>query len=600
MATAGNRHLAAAWARVRTRFTAMPARTRRLNLGLLLLLVAAIVATVLVIGDPGTPVPVARTATVTRGDVTALVTGSGNAESSLSTPVSFPSSGTVTSVDVAPGDAVTLGQPLATIDDATAQAELRTAEAKLAGARAELAQAQAGPTDVQAQQDQLAITQAEQAVADARAAVTAAEKQRELDRVATATAIENAKARLANEEESTATAVENAEEKLETDTAAQETLVEQAAASERAACGNADSDSPDSDSAGAEGDSDSGSSSCASAKLATENAENTRDSVLQADRQAVTVAKQTREATLDEAAQAVTEAEQARAETLLAGETTVETNAQAVTRAEGELTAARLAAEANRHPRTPEEIAQVQATVDGAQVEVDTARRGVEQTVLTAPQAGVVLAVNGEVGAFTEGPNAGSGDASSGGDGENGDSAGSEAAASAGDGFVVIANLSELAVTADIPEADAAELELGQRAAITFPGTDATATGSVTRITPQSTVSNDVVLYPVTISLDAAPDGVGVGSTANLSVTTGTAQDVLKVPTQAITTTGDRHTVTVRRGGTDAVVPVTIGVAGPAETEITGGVAEGDVLVLPSPGVTTGGSGAGFPGAGGR
>src|SRR5262245_36132250 len=101
MATVGDRKLSAAWAW---------ARTRWLNLGLLLLLVVAIVVTVLVVTHPGGQVPVARTAAVTRGDVTALVTGSGNAESSLRTPVSFEGSGTVTSVAVEPGDTVTLGQ----------------------------------------------------------------------------------------------------------------------------------------------------------------------------------------------------------------------------------------------------------------------------------------------------------------------------------------------------------------------------------------------------------------------------------------------------------------------------------------------------------
>jgi HlyD family secretion protein len=596
MTRAGNRKLSAAWGRVRARVAAMPRRTRWLNLGLLLLLVAAIVATVLVITNPGGQPPVSRTATITRGDVTSLVTGSGNAESSVSTPVSFPASGSVTSVEVEPGDTVTLGQPLAAIDDVGAQAALRTAEAQLDSAEAVLAQAQAGPTDVQARQDDLGITQAEQAVDTARAAVEAAQKQLELDRVATRSAIDDAKTRLANDEKATATAVDQAEEKLEADTKTQDTLVDQAEAEERAACGGGSSASDESE------ESDSASTSCSAAKLATKNAENTRDSVLLAGRQAVTTAKQTREATLDQGEQAVTEAEQARAETLLNGETKVETNRQAVTKAEGDVRAAELTAEANLHPQSPEEIAQAQAGVDSAQVDVDTARRGVEDTVLKAPQAGVVLAVNGKVGEFTNGQgsddDSGSSDSSDS-TSENGDSAASDAATSAGDGFIVIANLSELAVTAEIPEADAADLELGQQATISFPGTETTATGSVTRIDPQSTVENDVVLYPVQISLDAAPPGVGVGATAELSVTTGSATGVLKAPTQAITTTGDRSTVTVRRDGVDAVVPVRIGVSGPAETEIISGVRDGDVLVLPSQGATTGSPGAGFPGSGG-
>jgi putative ABC transport system permease protein len=75
--------------------------------------------------------------------------------------------------------------------------------------------------------------------------VTAAEKQLELDRVATQSAIDNAKTQLANDDKATATAVEQAEEKLEADTETQDTLVEQAEAEERAACGGASADSSD-------------------------------------------------------------------------------------------------------------------------------------------------------------------------------------------------------------------------------------------------------------------------------------------------------------------------------------------------------------------
>lgn len=100
----------------------------------------------LTIGNPSTPTPVERTATVTRGDVTAKATASGNSESQLATPVSFQNQGTLTAVDVKAGDTVTLGQVLATIDPTTAKEGLRTARASLAGAQAAYDQARSGPT----------------------------------------------------------------------------------------------------------------------------------------------------------------------------------------------------------------------------------------------------------------------------------------------------------------------------------------------------------------------------------------------------------------------------------------------------------------------
>ena len=158
----------------------------------------------------------------------------------------------------------------------------------------------------------------------------------------------------------------------------------------------------------------------------------------------------------------------------------------------------------------------------------------------------------------------------------------------------MIANLSQLAITANIAEADASKIKLGQPAQITFPGTTTTATGSVVQITPQSTVTNNVVLYPITVAVDSAPPGVGVGASASLAIQTDTKDSVLRVPTAAITTQGDRHTVTVRRGGADAVVPVLIGVQGDSDTEVLSGVAEGDTVVLPS---TTAPASNGVPGA---
>jgi hypothetical protein len=112
-------------------------------------------------------------------------------------------------------------------------------------------------------------------------------------------------------------------------------------------------------------------------------------------------------------------------------------------------------------------------------------------------------------------------------------------------------------------------------------------------------VTNNVVLYPIQVSLDTAPTGVGVGSTASLSITTGTATGVLEVPNAAITTIGTNHTVTVRRDGTDSVVQVGIGMISDTVSEITSGVTAGDVVVLPSPATPTTGGTGGFPRIGG-
>jgi HlyD family secretion protein len=287
-------------------------------------------------------------------------------------------------------------------------------------------------------------------------------------------------------------------------------------------------------------------------------------------------------------------AQQNQRDTILKDNQAISSAKASLISAQSNVTSAQLAAQADLHPETPDQIAQAQATVDGAQANVDSAQRGVTSTTLVAPQDGTVLSVAGKVGEVS-----GSGGSSSttGTSGTTSTASSSTSSSSSGTGFVVLANLSGLAVTANIAEADASKVQLGQSATVTFPATSTTATGSVTQITPQSTVTNNVVQFPVQVSLDTAPPGVESGSTANMSITTGSKPDVLVVPSSAITTVGNRHTVVVRRGTTDTVVPVQIGLVGDTTTEITDGVQAGDQLVLPTG--TTASTTNGFPRGGG-
>ena len=546
------------WQRVR----GLRRRTLLLNIGLAVLVIVILVLALMTAFAPRENPNPARTVAVTRGTVTAAVTATGNAESSLATPVSFVTNGVLKTVDVKPGDAVTTGQVLATIDPASAQTTLDSARAQLANAVAALAQAQAGPTDIKRQQDQLAITQAEQSVDAANDTLNTTQKLRDLD------------------EKSTDTAIRNAQAKLDTDTRAQNALVNTAEQNLRT-CQNLAASTVATMVSGMTGTTTTptpapSSNSCTTEKNALTNARNTRTSTLQADQQAITTAKQNQKNTLLNDQKAIDSAE-----------------AQ-VTSAESNVKSAQLSQQANLHPQTPEQIAQARANVDSAQVTVDSARRGVNETTLLAPQDGKVLSVANKVGEVASGANSSNLSSLTGSSGTN--SASNTAATSSGNGFIVIANPSELAVTANIAEADAAKVQLGQAARITFPATNATATGTVTQITPQSTVTNNVVQYPVQVSLATAPPGVGVGNTASLAITTGTKSGVLVAPTSAITSTGNRHTVVVRRGDQDVTVPVEIGIVGDTTTEIVGGVNEGDQLVLPTVATSTNN---GFPRGGG-
>jgi len=242
------------------------------------------------------------------------------------------------------------------------------------------------------------------------------------------------------------------------------------------------------------------------------------------------------------------------------------------------------------------QLSQAQDQLEQASDALADAKEALAGATLKAPISGLLVAVTGTVGAST-----GSASASTG---------------SASEGFATIADVSEMTMTAAIAEADIADVEVGQTAEVTFPALeDVSATAIVTAIAPTATASNSVVTYATTITLDEIPDGLRLGQTAEVSITTVTsADDALYVPTAAITTATD-GTSTVDVVGDDGettTVTVTLGVVGDQGTEIVSGLEAGQTVVLGevvSTGSTTdeetatdrGGFGgqAGFTGGGG-
>jgi hypothetical protein len=77
------------------------------------------------------------------------------------------------------------------------------------------------------------------------------------------------------------------------------------------------------------------------------------------------------------------------------------------------------------------------------------------------------------------------------------------------------------------------------------------------------------------------PTGLYAGSTADISIIVKQLNDVVEVPTAAITynPTSGQATVTEVKGGKDVSVDVTVGEAALGETQITSGVSAGDSIV---------------------
>jgi membrane fusion protein, macrolide-specific efflux system len=243
-------------------------------------------------------------------------------------------------------------------------------------------------------------------------------------------------------------------------------------------------------------------------------------------------------------------------------------------------------------------IAAAQAQVTSASAAVDAAVRALNGTVLSAPIAGTVTAINGSVGATASTSGTGSSGSGSSGSGSSG---GANSSSSTSTGFIQLADLSQMQASASFAEADATRLKNGQAATVTWAAlTNATATGAVATIAPTATTTNNVNSYGVVVSLTQLPAGVRIGQTVTVSVVVGQVADALRVPTAAVRTVSNRRVVTVvGADGTEALREVTVGVEGNTFVEIQSGLTAGEqVAIVVSSSTTTNGTN-GFPGGGG-
>lgn len=293
-------------------------------------------------------------------------------------------------------------------------------------------------------------------------------------------------------------------------------------------------------------------------------------------------------ATRAQAKAALQQARHTRQSTLLRDRQQVQSAQGGVAGAQVQLQSTQAAAAVASQPATEGAVAQAQAQVAQAQVTVDQARQAVEDTTLRAPIAGTVTSISGVVGESSSSTSA-SGSTSSA-------STTSSSGSTAASGFVVIQGLRQLQVTAEVAEADAADVHVGQSATVTLSATNAATTGTVSAVALEDTVSNNVVQYSVTVTLNRPPRQVRLGQTTSVSIVTGVARQVLTVPSNAVTTVGRTSTVTVRTNGVNSTQTVVIGLVGDSATEVKSGLQEGQVVVIHDS--STSSSGFTFPGGG--
>jgi multidrug efflux pump subunit AcrA (membrane-fusion protein) len=243
----------------------------------------------------------------------------------------------------------------------------------------------------------------------------------------------------------------------------------------------------------------------------------------------------------------------------------------------------------------------LQAKVDQAELALQQAKDALAATTLKAPGAGTVTAINGSVG-----QRAGSSSSNGSSNGSNGSSnsnsnSSSSTSSSSSSGFVVLTDMTNLVVKANVAEIDVSKLKVGQDASVTInalPDTPVTAKVSQVDLTP--TTSNNIVQFGVTLGLTQPPAGLRPGQSASVAITVARADDALAVPSAAVRTVGGQSSVTVLSGGQQVSRAVEVGVRSESLVQITSGLTDGEEVVLTlSTGSQTGGGNVQRPGGGG-
>lgn len=213
-----------------------------------------------------------------------------------------------------------------------------------------------------------------------------------------------------------------------------------------------------------------------------------------------------------------------------------------------------------------EEIVQRQAAVAAAEAQLKGVQVQLEDTIIRAPLSGIVTQKYAEPGAFVT-PTT---------------SASSSASATSSS---IVAVARGLEILAQVPEADLGRIKQGQQVEIVadaYP--DQVFKGHVRLIAPEAVVEQGVTSFQVRVALDTGTDKLRSGLNVDLTFLGDRVNNALVLPTVSIVT---------EKGKTGVLVPdannkpqfreITVGAQIQEQTQIVGGVKEGDRIFVNPP-----------------
>jgi multidrug efflux pump subunit AcrA (membrane-fusion protein) len=125
-------------------------------------------------------------------------------------------------------------------------------------------------------------------------------------------------------------------------------------------------------------------------------------------------------------------------------------------------------------------------------------------------------------------------------------------------------------------------VKAGDTVSVTVDGVSKSLPGKVTQVGVLNTsgTSGDTTTYPVTVVLDPTSLALYDGAGATVAIDVGTANNVLTVPSSALSSLGTRSIVQVYSKGKVIPTVVTTGVSGTDRTEVKTGLTAGQQVVL--------------------
>ncbi len=258
------------------------------------------------------------------------------------------------------------------------------------------------------------------------------------------------------------------------------------------------------------------------------------------------------------------------------------------------------------------QLAADQAALTAAQNALSSAKTALTGATLTSPINGVVASVGLTVGQQVSGSGSGgtgsggSGSGSSGSGGTGSGGTGSTGSGSTGTGStassssssssgIQIISTSSWIVNATVDATSVGLIKTGEEAQLTITGAAGTSYGTISTIAVLPSSSGETASYPVVIAVTGSPSGLRDGEAVTASLIYKQLTDVLTVPTTALhrNSDGGEYVNKVVNGSVQQAT-VQVGVSSGAETQITSGLAAGDVIQVQvvRPGAGTGGGSA--------